>query len=508
MIELSDALKELDPVRHPPELLKVFLRHKRKWEQGGIRLRDYAQEAFTDGRGNARNLWYARPLGEKVLVDKAHLFDMLGYRPSEPACLAHASTAKIRVFSGGARAGKSLWAGHEMTPIVLSPNTRQWIVAPDYELGKNEFEYVLEFIETDEIRKQWAPMLKGGKIRNNPKNGDMILTLKWGDAGDSFIKVKSATRKEGLLGEQLDLVCVVEASQIPEVVWSRYLQMRLTNRRGIAIFPSSPDGTGWYDKLYRQGIHGTDGVFAINADSRMNPTLSLEEIAFWTHPDRMSDEDFEEQVRGRGTPPHGRVYKSFDPVMHVHQWDRRWPLPEWPRGRAFDFGYADPYVILWIAKHGEAFYVYREFYKQHQLTNDVVRHIAEVEGWRVETDEEEKLSVLGDRGREQMSLPSVADWDAAERADLRTRGIQTRKAKKDILPGIRSVAEYLRVLGNGRPRLYISPDCPNLIRELETYEWGPDGNPKANQSDHAVDALRYFMHTVAPRRAPVRVHVV
>lgn len=499
----------LDPARHPPELMAYFIEHARRWRNGEIRLVDFLESYHQEPSGELRPLWYPEPLGARVLVDKAALFDMLGYRPSEPACRAHASLAKVRVFSGGARAGKSRWAGFELLPLLLTPDTRIWIVAPEYEQGRKEFEYLQTCIENDEIRKDFGTMIKGGRVANNPKNGDMEIRLNWGDAGESFVKVKSAERPTSLLSEELDAVCVVEASQIREVIWSRYLQMRLTNRQGIAIFPSSPDGTGWYHDLYQAGLNAEPRMFSINADSRMNPTLSLDEIAFWTDSRRMSDEDFEEQVRGRPTPKHGRVYRLFDKATHVDPWRSDWPLPSWQRGRAFDFGYQDPYVVLWIARDTQgSFYVYREFYRSHVLTNDVVEHISKVEGWETARDDHEQLTMIGRGGtREWMNLASVADWDAAERADLRARGIATRKARKDILPGIRTVSEFLRVQGNGKPRVFISPKCTHLIRELQTYQWGAHAEP-VDADNHAPDALRYFLHTLAPHRSKLRGAVV
>jgi len=479
--------------------MKFFRTHQARWARGEIRLTDFCQGRFTRQDGALRRLWYPAPLGHKVIPDKAEVFEMLGYRPSDPSCRAHSALAKVRVYSGGARSGKSLWAGREILPVLLSPNTRTWIVAPEYETGLKEFEYVLHAVETDEIQKSWGLMLKSGRIRNSPKNGDMEIRLGWGDAGESFVKVKSAERKRSLLAEELDMACIVEASQIPEIIWSRYLRVRLITRKGVAIFPSSPDGTGWYNNLFLAGLRGDPGHWSINADTRMNPTIDLDEILFWTDPRHMSDEDFEEQIRGKPTPKYGRVYRGFDRGIHSKNWREDWPKSTWDRGRAFDFGYRNPYVVLWIAQSGEAFYVYREFYKTHQLTDDVIRFIAQAEGWPIQEDEHAHVHLEGESGRlEAMTLASVADWDAAERADLARRGLRTRKAKKEILPGVRTVAEHLRVQEDGRPRLYISPRCPKLLQEFESYQWGAHGKPK-EEDDHGMDALRYFLHTLAPR---------
>jgi len=477
--------------------MKLFRRHAAKWRKGLIRLQDYCEAVGSDGRA----LWYAPPLGERVIPDKAELFESLGYRPSMSGCMAHANLSKIRIYSGGARAGKSLWAGMEALPIILTPDTRTWIVAPEYDQGLKEFEFIAQHIENAEIRKVYGQALKSGRFRNSPKNGDIEIRLKYGPGCESFVKVKSAERKRSLLSEELDLIIVAEASQIPQTAWSKSLQMRLTTRRGIAIFPSTPDGTGWYDKLFRAGLRGDSGVYAVSADSRMNPTMSLEEIGFWTDPSRMSDEDFMEQVRGQPTPKHGRVYQDFDRTIHVHSWQQEWPRKKWRWGKAFDFGFKNPYVVLWVATDGERFYVFDEVYRSGMLTDDVVRAIAKAENKDTHRDAQGRLC-LSNPGT---PLASIADWDASERADLATRGIRTKRAQKEIDPGIRTVSEMLKVRGDGRPGLYISPRCTNLVGELETYQWGPQGTPQANQSDHALDALRYFLHTLSPHRRDLRI---
>lgn len=506
MTSVAD-LPELDPIRHPPEMMRRFLDHKRRWELGQIRLEQHAKGWITGARGR-RPQWYAAPLGDRVIVDKAALFEALGYRPSEPACHAHASLAKIRVFSGGARAGKSKWAAMEMLPLLLTPDTRIWIVAPEYEQARKEFEYLLAATETDVVQRDWGPMLKAGRTRNSPQQGDMEIALRWADAPESFVRVKSAKMPNSLLSEELDCICVVEASVVPDGLWSRMLQMRLTTRRGIAIFPSTPSGLGWYHELFLAGMRGDRGCATVEADSRMNPTMSLEEVAFWTDPKRMSDEDFEEQVRGRPTPKHGLVYKAFDVELHSRSWRPEWPLPSWKRGRAFDFGYQDPYVVLWIARDGDGrFYVYREFYRRHVLTADVVRHIADVEGWDLEERDGGRVALAGGSARrEHISLASLSDWDASERADLAKCGLRTRRANKDVLPGVRSVVENLRLQGDGRPRIYIHPRCTNLLAEIGSYQWGKDAEP-VDKDNHALDALRYFVHSLAPHRGRMEVRV-
>jgi len=488
--------------RFSPEMMAYFRAQQELWRAGRVRLEDY----FDDELG----AWYAQPLASKVIHDKASFFASVGYRPSLPACMFHGSTAKVRVFSGGARAGKSLAAAMELCPILMSPGTNTWLVGPEYDQCVKEFSYVLAHtVEHPVVGPMLKPFVE--RVSNKPHQGDMAIEMNWGDAGRGFLRVKSSQRMTSLLSEELDAVCVVEAAEVKELAWKRYLMPRLITRQGIAIFPSSPSGMGWLAELYRKGRDDEPGFFSVNADTRMNPTVNLSEVEFFGRD--MTDEDFAEQIEGRPMPKHGLVYPTFTREIHVDTWRTTWPEKSWRRGRAIDFGYTDPFVVLWIAEDEDRrLYVYREFYRRKMLMADVVREIAKVEGWETESTGTggAGIRLAGEPTRDPIHGATYADWAASGRAELRAMGISTRKADKDILGGIRTVAGMLRVRGDGRPRLHISPACSNLIREFGVYQWDRRAEkPKEGHDDHALDALRYYAHTTQPAgRAAVTVRVL
>ena len=77
---------------------------------------------------------------------------------------------------------------------------------------------------------------------------------------------------------------------------------------------------------------------------------------------------------------------------------------------------------------------------------------------------------------------------------LRKAGFNVRMADHDVVPGIVSTATRLST------KDILIGDCPNLVRELQSYSWdarkadaGVDAPTKID--DHAVDALRYYGHT-------------
>lgn len=94
---------------------------------------------------------------------------------------------------------------------------------------------------------------------------------------------------------------------------------------------------------------------------------------------------------------------------------------------------------------------------------------------------------------------------AAFKLELRRRGIPCCDADNDVLEGIRTMTSLMQ-----KGVLSVSPECPNLIQEIESYVWdtrkaklGEDAPLKTN--DHAVDALRYacFTHKISTYVQPM-----
>ena len=77
---------------------------------------------------------------------------------------------------------------------------------------------------------------------------------------------------------------------------------------------------------------------------------------------------------------------------------------------------------------------------------------------------------------------------------LRREGWQVRKAKNDVLSGIRMTADALK-----HGRIVICTPCGDAIREFGAYCWdlsAGDHDKVKKQFDHAMDEIRYFVATV------------
>ena len=66
-------------------------------------------------------------------------------------------------------------------------------------------------------------------------------------------------------------------------------------------------------------------------------------------------------------------------------------------------------------------------------------------------------------------------------------GIDARANTSKREDGIAETGGRFKDAGDGKRRLYIAPECVNLIEELQLYE------AEKKEHDHAVDALRYAL---------------
>ena len=184
-------------------------------------------------------------------------------------------------------------------------------------------------------------------------------------------------------------------------------------------------------------------------------------------------------VLGQWCMAEGLVY-DFCREKHVAQ--------KLPKGGTYyisvDYGTQNPFSAgLWCVSDGKAFRV-REYYHNGRETGKMM------------TDEayyQELLKLAGDTPVAQVIVdPSAASFIAT----IRAHGLfSVRKAKNEVLPGIRLVAQYLEA-----GVLLIGQSCRDAIREFGLYRWEETGDRPCKENDHAMDDVRYFCSTVLRRQ--------
>ena len=434
-------------------------------------------------------------------IDKWKVFEMLEYFPTHPDVVAfHNSTARTKVCSAPRRSTKSYAAAKDALATILTPNTRTWIVGPNYGLAEKEFRYIHEDLV---IKRKKLGLPPPKQCFTNARSGALYIRFPWG----SLVEAKSADNPESLLGEAVDLVIYSEAAQLERKIRERYVQPTLITRRGIEIVPTTPDQSGeWVHELIEKATQDDDSsIDSFHWGVTANPTYDLGELE---KARRFYGEDspvFREQYLGEWVFYGGRVYPVFDERVHVIE---PFDIPlSWPVVRGIDFGHRDPFVVLGCAIGPESeLYFFQEYYNRAGR------------GMR-----EHALAIKADYKERKISN-TVGDPSAAQGIDdLCFEGVSVVAGNNDRTAGRMRVLEYMqptddgvppwpirelpaRLSRNKWPRMYIFSTMKETLRELRYYRWKEAGSSegekeKTEGEDHAMDTMRYVVMT---RPSPYR----
>ena len=196
---------------------------------------------------------------------KENIWEKIDYKPHPKQEIIHKCNKRFRTLCTGRRFGKSVLASREAVYNILTPGTRGWIVAPNYELTKKVFREVIIIMNT---------YFKGSIERQSEANNYIKLR------GGSELVGKSADNPVGLLGEGLDFLIIDEAASLKREVWEEYLRPTLADRQGWALFISSPKGKNWFYEEFVRGQDREEGtVQSWNFLTSHNPYIPKKEIA-------------------------------------------------------------------------------------------------------------------------------------------------------------------------------------------------------------------------------------
>jgi predicted phage terminase large subunit-like protein len=171
-----------------------------------------------------------------------------------------ASPARFKVISCGRRFGKTRLAVLVSIAEMLRGGSVMW-VAPSFDkamIGWRLFEELTEQMPVCSIHR--------AEHRITAKNG-------------GWLAVYSADSEGGIRGEGASLVVVDEAAYIRDLerLWEQELRPALTDRRGRAVFISTPRGVNYFYKLYQMADNDQDWQ-SWQLPSSANPFLDPAEI--------------------------------------------------------------------------------------------------------------------------------------------------------------------------------------------------------------------------------------
>src|SRR5512139_447800 len=171
------------------------------------------------------------------------------------------SPERFQVLACGRRWGKTR-LGSVRCLKTASDGGRAWWVAPSYPMAQVGWRLV----------RRLAAQLPGTTINQ----ADRLVTLPNGGT----IQVKSADNPDSLRGEGLDFLVLDECAFIKEDAWVEALRPALSDRKGHAMFISTPKGRNWFWHAWMRGNVGDDSEWrAWQFPTSSNPYIEAKEIA-------------------------------------------------------------------------------------------------------------------------------------------------------------------------------------------------------------------------------------
>ena len=244
-------------------------------------------------------------------------------------------------------------------------------------------------------------------------------------------------------------------------------------------FNCNPDGpfhwfkVEWIDKQVDKNI--------LYLHFTMDDNLSLSERVKERYRKMYSGIFFKRYILGLWVVAEGVIYSMFDTTKHIKE------IVANKTGEYYisiDYGTQNATVFLLWLKTKEGSYCIKEYYysgRDKGIQKTDTEFADDIE----EFSKHFKI-------RRVIVDPSAASFIA----ELKKRGFNIKKAKNDVLDGIRYTASLLNDC-----KIFFSSSCVNTIKEFNSYVWdekaanrGEDKPIKEN--DHAMDAVRYFCYTI------------
>ena len=365
----------------------------------------------------------------------------------------------------------------EAVAVLTQPNTRVWVVAPTYSGSEKVF------------REVWKELIIGlGWKPKRASEKDQYMEFDWG----STLEGKSADKPVSLVGESCNLLIIDECAKIRKKVWDMYLRPTLSDKKGEALFISTPEGFNWIYELYKREDQDWNSFRSPSWENHHAFPGGYDDSDLQEARRNLSVEVFNQEYGASFTALSGRVY-NFDPDKDVALYKYNATLPTFC---SIDFGYRSP-CALWFQlavydDGSEHIHVIDEINHEHNIKSDIFAR-------RILNKPYSVLKYYGDiAGGQVQGQSGVGDIEL-----FRRHGINVRYARDRVSRSIRSGIDHIRGFfenADGVRRIHIDKNCKGFIKDLESYRYPEDksGKPikeeplKDGICDHSMDAMRYF----------------
>jgi len=387
-----------------------------------------------------------------------------GYIPHVKQQMLHDDTHRYKVIRCGRRFGKTVFAVNKIIQEAINKGGDYWFVAPTYRQAKEIAWRIFE---------QYLPK----SFINKKNETELSIEL----INGARIALKGSDNPDSLRGVGLNGVVMDEFAFADPYSWT-VISPILQDRKGWAVFISTPNGYDHFHKLYNQENDDKD-FKSFHFTSYDNPYLDPSELE--KERLRMSPERFEQEYMAEFMKKSGAIYSKFS--RDIHCVPRQLPNKGDIVIGSIDFGFAigHPTSCHFHIVKPDEIHTFDGFLREGmslEQINDLMHTLTS--GLIVR-------QVFADSAR-----PDLIDA-------LSKKGWPVLQADKDVELGIAKVDEYMQVnpLTN-KPRWTMASHLTEEIKQLEGYVWQEVRNSEGQykqapkkENDDFPDELRYFLKT-------------
>lgn len=382
----------------------------------------------------------------------------LGFLPYQARLIL--SNKPFLALIGGTGTGKTYFLPRWLYIKMGENPGEEWIVsAPTREmLKRNPIKYIRKFFDENGIGYEF-------------NKADLVMEVK--NLGVIyFISAETPDRMQGIHAKG---IAGDEAGLFDRLWWDTAVQ-RIAYKKGQILLTTTPYSHNWLKtEVWDRWIAGDPNFHVENPSSLDNPYYPRQEYERAKR--TLPEWKFKMLFEGKFTKPAGLIYDDYETV-------EPFDIPEsWYRFGGVDFGFNNPFAVIWLAENPQTgeIYAYKEF-KRSGLTVDDMEKVLK----------KEKCSVYYGDPASKETLET-----------LKSRGINIRPAKKDVLAGI----SFVQSLFKSR-KLKVFRNLVYTLDELNSYQWETDRTGEIldkprKENDHLCDALRYSVFTYSSDKPAV-----
>lgn len=380
--------------------------------------------------------------------------------------------SRFRVVAAGRRFGKTYLSMYEIARIARFPDKRIFYCAPTYRMGK---QIIWEDLKQQLTDRKWVRRIN---------ESDLTITL----VNNSRISVRSADNFDSMRGVSLDFIVLDECAFFPKEVWTEVLRPTLSDRRGGALFITTPKGFNWVYDMWTYAKNADDWS-AFQYTTIEGGNVTPEEVESARHD--LDPITFRQEYEARFETSGNIIYYSFDINESVKSYTDDMPK----QVLLFCDMNIDPMSGVIAVKTRTGLHVIDEVKLPNSNTDELAQEVRR-------RYPNQSITAFPDPAGAQRktSAGGRTDHSILMQYGFEVKVKRSHPSVKDRINAVNRL--FLDAAGDRK--LFIDPKCKWLIECLtkQQYKEGTMIPDKATGYDHANDALGYGVEYLFPVTRP------